>query len=414
MAESKARIVLGVGGGIAAYKAADLVRRLQDRGFRVRVVMTRSARQFVTPLTFAALSGEKVVTDLFDTASGASTLDSAVEHIGVAQEADLLLVAPATADVLAKLAHGLADDFLTTTHLAFTGPVVVAPAMNTNMWEHPATQANLRTLEARGVHVLTPEAGELACGMVGPGRLAEPATIAAEVERIWLASREATERDLEGVPVLITAGPTQEPVDPVRYISNRSSGRMGYALAEEAQARGARVTIIAGPTAVQPPVGVDVVAVTTAAEMHAAVAERLEAARVIVMAAAVADYRPAAPAAEKIKKDAAGRSIELEPTADILKAAGERKGERILVGFAAETENLAENAARKLRAKHCDFLVANLVGAGAGGTGFETDENQGLLLSAAGDAIELPRESKRAMARRIWDRIAAELTTKDR
>ena len=393
------RIVLGVSGGIAAYKSAELARRLQDRGFSVRVVMTASARKFVTPLTFAALTGERVITDLFAADSGDATLSSAIDHIGIAQEADLLLVAPATADILAKFAHGIADDFLTTMHLAYAGPMLVAPAMNSNMWAHPATAANIATLRARGVHIVEPDAGELACGMVGPGRLAEPDRIADAAERILNAP--AVSQDMAGKRVLITAGPTREPIDPVRYISNRSSGKMGFALAEEARDRGASVTIVCGPASAAPPSGCKIIPVETAQQMFDRVMENLDAAQIVVMAAAVADYRPAAPATQKIKKDS-GLAVEFEPTKDILQAVGASKGGRILVGFAAETENLQANAERKLRAKNCDLLVANLVG---DGLAFDTEDNQGLILSAAGDVVEISRTSKRQMAGRIFDAV---------
>ena len=396
------RVVLGVCGGIAAYKAAEVARRLQERGLRVQVAMTEHAREFVTPLTFAALTGEKVVTDLFATASGDETLQSAIEHIEVARRADLLLFAPATADMLAKLALGLADDFLTTMHLAFTGPIVVAPAMNVNMWNHPATQQNVRTLQARGVRVVEPDAGDLACGMTGPGRLAEPDAIAAAAAEMLTAGQ-----DLAGKTVLLTAGPTREPIDPVRYLSNRSSGRMGYALAEEARSRGAQVSLVSGPTAIAAPSGVEVVAVETAAEMYEATASRIEQADIMILAAAVADYRPAVAAAQKIKKSGAPEALELEATPDILAECGRRKGGRILVGFAAETEKLEEHARAKLERKGCDLLVANLVGAAADGAGFDSQENQGLLLSQNGPTQPLPRESKRAMARRILDAVVA-------
>lgn len=394
------KIVLGVSGGIAAYKAAELARRLQERGFSVRVVMTASAQKFIAPLTFAALTGERVITDLFASDSGDATLSSAIDHIGVAQEADLLLVAPATADILAKFAHGLADDFLTTTHLAFAGPVLVAPAMNSQMWAHPATVANIALLRSRGVHVVEPDAGELACGMVGPGRLAEPDCIADAAERILNAPPSA--QDLAGKNVLITAGPTREPIDPVRYISNRSSGKMGFALAEDARDRGASVTIVCGPVSAAPPSGCKIVPVETAQQMYDRVLENLDAAQIVVMAAAVADFRPAAAADQKIKKDAAAPLVELEPTQDILKAVGASKGDRILVGFAAETENLQANAERKLRSKNCDLLVANLVG---DGLAFNTEDNQGLILFSSGEVMELHRMSKRRMASRIFDAV---------
>ena len=396
---SPKKIVLGVTGGIAAYKSAELVRLLKERGDRVQVVMTRHAEEFVRPLTFAALSGEKVITDLFSGSGSEETLQSAIEHIGVAQGANLLLVAPATADILAKFSHGTADDFLTTMYLAFTGPVVVAPAMNTNMWNHPATRANLATLRERGVRIIDPDEGSLACGMIGPGRLADLNLILAAVDD---ASRFT--RDLAGENVLITAGPTQEPVDPVRFLSNRSSGRMGFALAEEAIARGAGVTLVSGPVALSPPAGCEIVRVTTAAEMHEAVIRRFPESTIVVMAAAVADYRPTSAGASKVKKQSAGWSLELEPTSDILADVAQRKDEQLLIGFAAETEDLHQNAEHKLRSKNCDLLVANLVGPAAEDGGFDSEMNQGLLLAANGEAIELPRGSKREMAKRIFDR----------
>ena len=396
---SPKKVVLGVTGGIAAYKSAELVRLLKERGDRVQVVMTRHAQEFVRPLTFAALSGEKVITDLFSDSGSEETLQSAVEHIGVAQETDLLLVAPATADILAKFSHGIAGDFLTTMYLAFTGPVVVAPAMNTNMWNHPATRKNLEALWERGVRVVDPDEGSLACGMIGPGRLADLAEIVAAVDDALRSTR-----DLAGETVLITAGPTQEPVDPVRFLSNRSSGRMGFALAEEAIARGSRVTLVSGPVALSPPTGCELVRVTTAAEMHEAVVRRLPESTIVVMAAAVADYRPASEQSSKVKKRSSGWNLELEPTADILADVAQRKDEQLLIGFAAETEDLRQNAERKLRSKNCDLLVANLVGPAAEDGGFDSEMNQGLLLAANGEAIELPRSSKREMARRIFDR----------
>ena len=404
------KVVVGVSGGIAAYKAADLVRLLADRKCRVQVVMTRSAREFIRPLTFAALTGEKVITGLFPESAEEASLDNAIEHVAVAQEADLLLVAPATADVLAKFAAGIADDFLTTMYLAYTGPVVVAPAMNTNMWNHPATRENLKILRGRGVNVVGPEAGELACGMVGPGRLTD-------IEKIALAVSEALRRrqDLAGETVLITAGPTREPVDPVRYLSNRSSGRMGFALAAEAAARGARVIVVAGPVAVGPPPACEVQRVTTAEEMRRAVLARLSEADIVIMAAAVADYRPAAFQPSKIKKEsgpprsgppkAGPPALDLEITVDILSEIGRIKGNRLLVGFAAETENLVENAEIKLRRKNCDFIVANPVGASADGGGMDSEENRGVLLSAAGERVDFPRGTKTEMAAWVFDEL---------
>jgi len=391
-------IVLGVGGGIAAYKSAELARLLIQQGHAVQVVMTVGAQEFVRPLTFAALTGHKVITGLFSSTNPEATLSSAIEHIGVAQESDLLVVAPATADLLAKFAHGLADDFLTTTYLAFTGPVVLAPAMNTNMWLHAATQSNLETLRRRGHRIVDPEEGELACGMVGPGRLAEPEQIAMAVD-----AEIGRRRDLEGETVLITAGPTQEPLDPVRYISNRSSGKMGYALAEVAAARGAKVVLISGPVHLPPPRGCTFIAVHTAREMRDKVFENLQSASVILKAAAVADFHLSKVPSQKMKKTAARLSLELDPTPDILAELGRKKGDRLLVGFAAETENLQQETRRKLEAKNCDMVVGNLVGGEDGA--FESDQNEVLLALRSGEFIPVPRASKREVADRIFDEI---------
>ncbi len=382
------KILLGIGGGIAAYKAAELARLLMQQGHEVQTVMTRAAQEFVRPLTFAALTGRKTLTDLF-------AIESAIEHIAVAQEHEILVVAPATADLLAKLAHGLADDFLTTLYLAFTGPVVLAPAMNVNMWRHAATQANLETLRKRGHRIIEPESGYLACGMTGPGRLAEPETIAEAVTR-----EAARRRDLEGETVLITAGPTQEPLDPVRYISNRSSGRMGYALAEAAAARGARVILVSGPVSLAAPAGVELIPVRTATEMREKVFENLDRADIIVKAAAVADYHLGKVPAQKVKKTAARISLELDPTPDILAELGRKKGERLLIGFAAETENLQQEARRKLESKNCDMVVGNPVGPDLG---FESEENEVILALRTGGVIPLARASKREIADRIFD-----------
>ncbi|HSW50538.1 MAG TPA: bifunctional phosphopantothenoylcysteine decarboxylase/phosphopantothenate--cysteine ligase CoaBC, partial [Bryobacteraceae bacterium] len=324
------RALVGIGGGIAAYKAAELTRDLMERGLEVQVIMTEAAREFVRPLTFAALTGRKVITDLFPKAGGRETLSSAVEHIGVAAEGDVLVVAPATANLMAKFAHGLAGDFLSTLYLAFTGPVVLAPAMNANMWQHAATKANLEVLQRRGHVIVGPDEGALACGTVGPGRMSEPEAITAAV--MSLLTRK---RDLEGETVLVTAGPTQEPLDPVRYISNRSTGKMGYAVAEAASARGAKVILVSGPVHLSEPPGVTVLKVRTAAEMRQAVLDNLEPATIIVKAAAVADYHVAKVPGQKVKKTAARISLELDPTPDILAEVGKRKGDRLLIGFAA-------------------------------------------------------------------------------
>ena len=394
------RVALGVGGGIAAYKAAELARALQERGCTVQVIMTGAARQFIQPLTFAALTGQKVVTGLWASAegSGEETLSSAVEHIRVAQDNEILVVAPGTADLLAKFAHGLADDFLSTMYLAFTGPVVLAPAMNNNMWAHPATRANIETLRSRGHVIVDPEEGLLACGTVGPGRLAEPERVAEAVIRTL---QGGTRRDLEGEIVLLTAGPTQEPIDPVRFISNRSSGKMGYALAEAAAARGATVILVSGPVQLPRPSGVQVIPVRTALEMRAAVMEHLEAATIIIKSAAVADYHVASVPAKKMKKTALRLSLELDPTPDILAEAGQKKGDRLLIGFAAETDNLVEEARRKLTSKNCDMVVGNWVN--REGTGFESDENEVVLVMRTGQNVELPRGSKREIADSIFD-----------
>lgn len=394
-----ARVILGVGGGIAAYKAAELARLLVQRGHRVSTVMTAGATQFITPLTFSALTSRKVITSLFAPQHDAEGVAaSAIEHIDVAIDNDLLVIAPATADLIAKLAHGLADDFLTTMHLAFTGPVVIAPAMNTNMWNHPATQANVATLRARGYEFVGPAAGDLACGMVGAGRLAEAADIAAHVDAVL-----ARGRDLAGETILITAGPTQEAIDPVRMITNRSSGKMGYAIAGEAARRGAKVVLVSGPVALAAPAGVERVSVQSAEEMKNAVLERLDEASVFIGVAAVADYRPVNPAGQKIKKTASLLSIDLEPTTDILAEVGRRKGDRLVIGFAAETQNVAAEGKRKLEAKNCDMVVANLVG--PDGTGFEGDENEVLILTRGREPQPVARAAKKDIARHILDAL---------
>src|SRR5712671_1616727 len=324
------KVALGVSGGIAAYKAAEVVRLLQDRGIRVQVVMTQGAQQFVRPLTFAALSGEKVITEMFAAGgaeSAAPNIDSAIEHIVVAQSIDALLVVPATADLLAKFAQGIASDFLTTLYLATTAPVVVAPAMNVNMWNHPATQANLEILRQRGVRVVEPDAGYLACGMTGAGRLAGQAAIVAAVHEALHAVR-----DLAGENILVTAGPTRENVDPVRYLTNRSSGKMGYAVAEAAVRRGAHVILVSGPTSLEAPAGVERIDVRTADEMHRAVLDKVANCSIAIFAAAVSDYRPAEPNGQKIKRNTESFTLSLEPTPDILASVARNKGERFLVG----------------------------------------------------------------------------------
>jgi phosphopantothenoylcysteine decarboxylase / phosphopantothenate---cysteine ligase len=393
------RITLGVTGGVAAYKAAELVRRLQQEGFSVQIVMTRSAREFISPLTFAALSGQKVITDLFrDSSGGEANLESAIEHIAVAQRTDLLLVAPATADIIAKFARGIADDFLTTLYLASTAPVVVAPAMNVNMWNHAATQENIEMLRARGVKVVEPAEGYLACGMTGPGRLAGQEDILAAVHEVLKA-----QRDLEGEAILVSAGPTCEDLDPVRYITNRSSGKMGYAVAEAAARRGAKVVLISGPVNMETPPGVERIDVRSAEEMHRAVAERFSAASIAILAAAVADYRPVERRGEKIKKANAPLAISLEPTTDILAEVAKNKGRKIVVGFAAETDHVAENARKKLSSKNADLIVANDVTAEGGG--FDQDTNVVTLFSRDGRDLALPKLPKSEVAQRILDEV---------
>jgi len=396
---SPARIILGIGGGIAAYKSAELARILVQRGYSVQPVMTRAATEFITPLTLSSLTHRKVITSLFASREDSNAvLSSAIEHIDVALENDLLIVAPATADLMAQFAHGLAGDFLTTMHLAFTGPVLLAPAMNTNMWNHAATQANLRVLRERGYHFVGPDAGDLACGMVGAGRLSDPLEIADAATAI-LNGRQ----DLAGETILITAGPTQEAIDPVRVITNRSSGKMGYAIAGKAVRRGARVILVSGPVALDVPQGVELIRVESAEQMKNAVMEQLDAASIFISVAAVADYRPASPADQKMKKTASRLSIELEPTSDILAEVGRRKGDRIVIGFAAETQNLAAEGKRKLESKNCDMVVANLVG--PNGTGFEGDENEVLLITRDKEPVAVPKAAKKEIARHILDAV---------
>jgi phosphopantothenoylcysteine decarboxylase/phosphopantothenate--cysteine ligase len=393
------RITLGVTGGVAAYKAAELVRLLQQDGFSVQVVMTHGARKFVTPLTFAALSGQKVISDLFEESSaGEANLESAIEHIAVAQRTDLLLVAPATADILAKFARGIADDFLSTLYLATSAPVVVAPAMNVNMWNHAATQENVETLRARGVKVVNPDEGYLACGMTGAGRLAGQQEIIAAVRETLHA-----QKDFDGETILITAGPTCEDLDPVRYLTNRSSGKMGYAVAQAAARRGAKVILVSGPVNLETPSGVECVSVRTAEEMRRAVSERLTASTIAIFAAAVADYRPSESYSEKMKRSKEPLTIRLEPTPDILAEAAQAKGDRLIVGFAAETNNVAENARKKLAAKKADLIVANDVT--AEGSGFDHDTNIVTLFSRDGRDLALPKLSKSEVAQRLLDEV---------
>ena len=395
------KIALGVTGGVAAYKAAELVRRLQDEGLDVQVVMTRAAQEFITPLTFAALTGKKVITEMFGADSSTpANVESAIEHMAVAQRIDLLLVAPATADILSKFAHGAADDFLSTLYIATKAPVVVAPAMNVNMWEHPATQENLATLRARGVHVVDPDEGYLACGMTGAGRLAATESIVRKVSDVL-----GLRKDLAGQTALITAGPTREDLDPVRFLTNRSSGKMGYALAEAAVRRGARTILVSGPVELDAPAGVDWVPVRSTEEMRSAVMARAPEATILIMAAAVADYRPAAVHANKIKRTEGRITLDLEPTADILAEVGRAKGKSILIGFAAETDRLLENARDKLQRKCADMIVANDVT--QEGAGFDIDTNIVTLVLRDGRDVPLPKMTKREVADKILDQALA-------
>lgn len=391
------RITLGVTGGIAAYKSAELVRRLQDEGHTIQVVMTRAAREFVTPLTFAALSGQRVITDLFtNEPGGAASLESAIDHIAVAQRTDLLLVAPATADILAKFARGVADDFLSTLYLASTVPAVMAPAMNVNMWQHAATQENVAALRKRGVRIVEPSEGYLACGMVGPGRLAELDAILQTVRDVVKA-----QQDLAGETVLVTAGPTCEDIDPVRFLTNRSSGKMGYAIAAAAANRGAKVMLVSGPTALATPEGVERVDVRSAEEMLNAVRGRFAGSGIAIFAAAVADYRVADRLRQKIRRSGEPLTLRLEPNSDILLTMSKEKGQRLVIGFAAETENVAENARKKLVSKNADLIVANDVT--TEGAGFDVDTNIVTLFSRDGRDLPLPRLSKSEVAHRVLD-----------
>jgi phosphopantothenoylcysteine decarboxylase/phosphopantothenate--cysteine ligase len=393
------KIALGVTGGVAAYKAAELVRRLQQEKLDVQVVMTRAAQEFITPLTFAALTGQKVITDLFSAAGSApANVESAIEHIAVAQRIDLLLVAPATADILGKFAHGIAEDFLSTLYLATKAPVVVAPAMNVNMWDHPATQENIAGLRARGVHIVDPDEGYLACGMTGSGRLAASETIAKKVCDVL-----GLRHDLENQTVLVSAGPTCEDIDPVRFLTNRSSGKMGYALAEAAHDRGARVVLVSGPTDLKIPDGVEWVPVRTTAQMHRAVLQHASSTNVAIMAAAISDYRPAATQDRKIKRGEGRFVLELEPTPDILAELGREKGNRVLIGFAAETDKVAENVRGKLARKGANMIVANDVT--QEGAGFDTDTNIVTFYLRDGREIPLPKMSKLEVANRILDQV---------
>lgn len=396
-------VALGVTGCIAAYKAVEVLRGLQKRGANVKVLMTRHATEFVGPLTFQSISGYPVITEMF-----APTDDPEIKHIQLAQSIDLLLVAPATANTLAKFANGIADDFLSTLYISTTAPVLVAPAMNVEMWAHPATRENVGRLRDRGVQFVDPEQGYLACRTVGAGRLAEPDQIVQRACEIIGLTKRPTPRngsvtdvpDLRGERVLITAGPTQEAVDPVRFLSNRSSGKMGYSVVEAALDRGASVTLITGPVSITPPKGARTIAVRSAAEMYQAVKDNLDEATIVVMAAAVADYRPASVPKQKIKKNGGALVLNLEPTDDILSAVTRDRGSRVVIGFAAETENVIENAKKKLKEKGADLIVANDVS--ASDAGFDVDTNRIALVSPEG-VDELPLLSKHEAASRIID-----------
>jgi phosphopantothenoylcysteine decarboxylase/phosphopantothenate--cysteine ligase len=398
------KVTLGVTGGIAAYKAAEIVRALQQHGLDVHVVMTRAAEEFVRPLTFASLTGHKVITSMWGTENYA---EDGIEHIAEAQSTGLILVAPATAHTLAKFAHGLADDFLSTLYLATTAPVLVAPAMNVNMWNHPATQSNLDILRQRGVEIVAPGSGYLACGMTGSGRLAEIESIVSAVltriDRQTTVTAPQSTRDLTAETVLITAGGTREPLDPVRFLGNRSSGRMGYALAEAALARGARVTLITAPTALSTPSGCTRVDVTTAAEMHAAAIAHLPQSTLVIAAAAVSDFRPTTEAPQKLKRTAP-LTLTLEPTEDIVAALAARRAPgTLLIAFAAETEDLLPSARAKLARKAADAIVANDVSSPT--LGFDSDRNAATFITPARE-VPFPAQPKSTLAHRILDEVA--------
>jgi phosphopantothenoylcysteine decarboxylase/phosphopantothenate--cysteine ligase len=402
-----ALIALGVTGGIGAYKAVEIARGLQKNGHDVVAIMTRSARRFIGPLTFEAITRREVISDQWKPGANAD-----IEHIAIASNIELLVVAPATANTIGKFAHGLADDFLSSLYTATRAPVIIAPAMNTNMFDHPAVATNLQTLVARGVHIVEPGSGYLACGWIGKGRLAEPEDVVAAAEQVLRSRRSAPgspkpgEGGLVGRKLIVTAGPTYEDIDPVRFVGNRSSGRMGYAVAAEALRRGAAVTLVTGPTHLTPPHGAEVVAVRSAAQMHAAIMERVESGDAVIMAAAVADYTPAEPSAEKVKKADGPATIRLHRTRDILGELGglpsRKQGRPILVGFAAETRNVVEYAKNKLRHKRADLIEANDVS--REDAGFDVDSNAVTFVTGGG-AEELPLQPKSAVAAQILDRV---------
>jgi len=394
---AKPKVALGVSGGIAAYKAVEILRGLQRAGCDVRVAMTKRACEFVQPLTFRAISGSHVIVDDY-----APDNPDPIAHITFSQTIGLLVVAPATANIIAKFANGVADDFLTSTYLACTAPILVAPAMNTTMWQHPATQRNLEQLRADGIHLLEPDAGEMACGTIGPGRLSEPERIVAAALEILKSKQK---RDLAGERFLITVGATREEIDPVRFISNRSSGRMGFALAEAARKRGGDVTVVAGITTVDPPAGIKVVRALSAAEMDQVVARESQNASVFIGAAAIADYRPSQRAEQKMKKTEDSLTLTLERTPDVLSnVAASRRNGLLVIGFAAETENMIDNARAKLRNKKLDAIVANDVT--RHNSGFDSRTNAITIITAQNnDPVELPTLSKSEAADRILDVI---------
>lgn len=394
------KILLGVTGCIAVYKSAELLRLLQKRGHEVFVVMTNNACQFITPLTMETLSQHPVITSQFPITEKSPSMPSPLEHIHLVNSIDIFLVAPATANAIGKFAHGIADDFLSTAYLAAKVPVVIAPAMNVNMWQHPAVQENLRRLRSRGVTVIDPEEGYLAEGIYAKGRLANLEVIVGTIERAT-----ARRNDLQDETVLVTAGPTCEDIDPVRFLSNRSSGKMGYCIATVAKSRGARTILISGPTRLDPPPEVEFHPVRSAEEMRNAVLSHLSEASIVIKAAAVADFRPRIRASEKIKKTNKDFILELERTPDILLEVSRHKGNRLLVGFAAETENVLENARKKLQAKELDLMVVNDVT--AEGAGFEVDTNVVTILTRGEREIRLGKLPKRDVAEAILDQIVA-------
>ena len=392
------KVALAVSGGIAAYKAAEILRGLQKAGCTVRVAMTRRACEFVQPLTFRALSGAHVVVDDY-----APDNPDPIAHITFSQTVDLFLVAPATANLIGKFANGIADDFVSSTYLAATAPVLIAPAMNTRMWEHPATRRNLAKLKADGVHIVDPDEGEMACGTFGPGRLSDPEVVVAAALDILGANQIS--QDLVGEHLLITAGATREPLDPVRFLSNKSSGRMGFAIAKAASERGAQVTLVAGHTSVRAPDDVNVVAVSSAEEMHQAVLQKLPKATVFIASAAVADYRPAVRAEQKVKKSLASLTIELERTPDILREVSTaRRDGQLVIGFAAESENVLHNAKQKMETKQLDAIIANDIT--RQGSGFDSESNEVTILSRDRKApIHVPLMAKVNVANIILDEV---------